>query len=222
MQKGLWVPVSKVNMLKSPWGKERGVEGLNSQTTPGWWKRFPPSHPGGCSPVLWGATENTMCPWWGTLAETHLWGQHKQRGTSWGTTWTPSTQRGPARAAGNARVLTNTNTAAICPRYRGACKNLTLLFKMSIIVPVLGEGREARTLPFQLLSFHRVAGGGGSGGELLLLKTICRASTNAHPVKLGVLQEGLQCSQFIAAALVASSSTHYSVNIVFSLEKHLQ
>lgn len=95
---------------------------------------------------------------------------------------------------------------------------------MSIIVPVLREGREERGGPFL---FNRraclvfvVLGGGG--GKLLLLKTICRTTTNAHPVKLGVLQEGLQCWQFIAAALVASSSTHYSVNIVFSLEKHLQ
>lgn len=99
---------------------------------------------------------------------------------------------------------------------------MTLLFKMSIIVPALREGREARGGPSLFncracLVFVML-----QGGKLLLLKTICRASTNAHPVKLGVLQEGLQRWQFIAAALVASSSTHYSVNIVFSLEKHLQ
>jgi len=96
-----------------------------------------------------------------------------------------------------------------------------LLFKKTTIVPVLREAREVRGGP-SLLNCRARLVFVMFGGEFLLLKTICRAPKNAHPAKLGVLQEGLQCWQFIAAALEASSSTHYSVNIVFSLEKHLQ
>lgn len=172
-----------------------------------------------CLGRRWGPQEEWCNRGGGHYQRPTFTGSTSQAGHPEGTIWALSTRPGAVGTPGNTRVLTPASATDIYPGDGHKYENTMLLPKRSILAPVLG--REGRGGSF-LCNCRACSALIMLWGQLLLLKTICRASTNAHPVKQGVLQEGLQGWQFIAAALVASSSKHYSVNIVFSLEKHLQ
>lgn len=141
---------------------------FNSQPTPGWWKRFPPSRPGGCSPALAdvGGHRKHRVPTVGALPETPLRWQHKQSWASWGdhlspqhtarTCWgswehsSPNPRQHRSHLSTLRRYLWNRDAAFQNEHHCSSAQG--------------GEGGEGRTLPFQsqgMLSFCRVGGGGG-------------------------------------------------------------
>lgn len=90
--------------------------------------------------------QKTVCAYGGG-PETTSSGSTSKVGYPGGTSWALSTWQGPAGAAVNIPVLAYASTAAICLGYGDTCENMTLLFKMSIIVPVLRDRREVREGP---------------------------------------------------------------------------
>lgn len=139
------------------------MERLNSQTTPGWWKRFSPSHPVGWSPLLAdvGGHRKHHVPMVGDTSRHPPLGAAPAKVDILGDHLSPQHTLGPARAAGNISVLTNTTTTAICPRYGDTCKNMTLLFKTSITVQCSGRGGPSLFNCRACLVFIMLRGGGG-------------------------------------------------------------
>lgn len=113
--------------------------------------------PGRC-----GGAQETPCAYGGGHQQTPTSGGSTSKGGHPGDHLSPQPTLGPARTAGTVRVLTNTTTTAICPRYGDTCKNVTLLFKTSIIVQCSGRGGPSLFNCRACLVFIMLRGRGGN------------------------------------------------------------